>query len=174
MRLKRPIYGLRQSGRYWYIKFGSTLKAILGMQRCEVDHSVFYRHQGNKLIIIITSVDDLTTLTSTSELMHLIKMKLRECFEITDTGEIHWILGIAAHRDRAVRMISLLQTAYINSVVWHYGLESAKDSAIPMDAHNCLLVSQSPWNTEKEAAMCDYPVPRDRWEVDVRVHQYSS
>ena len=64
------------------------------MMRCKVDHSVYYRHDGKDLAIIVTAVDDLTIIMSSTELMSEVKSKLKEAFEITDMGEIHWLLGM--------------------------------------------------------------------------------
>ncbi|XP_070040209.1 uncharacterized protein [Nicotiana tomentosiformis] len=44
-RLKRSLYGLKQSPRAWFGRFSSVVQQF-GMSRSEVDHSVFYRHNG--------------------------------------------------------------------------------------------------------------------------------
>lgn len=45
------------------------------MTRCEVDHSVYYHHDGKGLAIIIAAVDDLTIVTSGTQLMGEVKFK---------------------------------------------------------------------------------------------------
>jgi len=108
-KLKRPIYGLKQGGRYWYMKFEKTLKELLNMKRCDVDQAVFYRQENGQLIIIIASVDDLTIVASSPSLIEHVKVKLCEAFTITNMGDIHWILGIQVTRDCTNRTLSLSQ-----------------------------------------------------------------
>ena len=103
------------------------------MKHCDVDHSVYYHHKDGQLIIILTSVDNLTILASLMALNDLVKVKIHEAFKITDMGELHWILGIQVTRDRAHRTISLSQHAYIESIAQEFDLENAAPSSIPMD-----------------------------------------
>ena len=67
------------------------------MLRCNVDHSVFYRHVEDGIIVILVSVDDLTILASTLSLIEYVKMALRSVFEITDLGDVHWLLASRSH-----------------------------------------------------------------------------
>ena len=66
LKLLKPLYGLRQSARHWYSQLWGVLRDGLGMNHCEVDQAVFYRHEDNKLIIIVTHVDDLTIIASST------------------------------------------------------------------------------------------------------------
>lgn len=78
---------------------------------------VFYRQEGDKSIIIVTHVDDLMIITSSIELMEEAKGALKKTFKISDMGEIHWILGFAIEWDQEKHTLSLLQEAYIKSVL---------------------------------------------------------
>ena len=40
-KLRRSLYGLKQSPRAWFGKFSSVVQAF-GMKRSEADHSIFY------------------------------------------------------------------------------------------------------------------------------------
>jgi hypothetical protein len=155
--LKKPLYGLKQSGRRWYHRLYHALKKLFNLARCEVDHAVFYRRSGTNLIAIIAHVDDLTIVTSSVLLMREVKSKFSQEFEITDLGEIHWLLGIEILRDRSTRTISLSQKSYIDSVLKRYGLEDAKPLAIPMDPNTKLSNTQSPVTTREYAEMRDVP-----------------
>ena len=62
LKLKKAIYGLKQSGRAWY-KFPSSALMKLGFQKSNSDAAVFYRHGGKGFAIIAVAVDDLTITT---------------------------------------------------------------------------------------------------------------
>ena len=95
LRLLKPIYGLRQSGRLWYHKLWEILCDVLGMKHCEVDQAVFYRVEGESVMIIISHVDDLMLVGSTMKEIRKMKASLHSRLEISDLGEINWIIGWA-------------------------------------------------------------------------------
>ncbi len=121
LRLLHPLYGLKQSARHWYKKLLSVLQEKLRMSQCDVDQAVFFCCKNTDLIVIVVHVDDLTVVASTIFLIQEVKDKLQEAFEISDKGEIHWILGFAVECDRSRRRLSLSQTAYIESIVHRFG-----------------------------------------------------
>ena len=58
-RLRRSLYGLKQSPRAWFGRFSSALLHF-GMTRCEADHSVFSIHSpSGKCIYLVVYVDDI-------------------------------------------------------------------------------------------------------------------
>ena len=50
-RLKKAIYGLKQSPRAWFDKF-STVASAYGLKRTTSDHSVFVRRRQSGTIIL--------------------------------------------------------------------------------------------------------------------------
>jgi hypothetical protein len=144
-RLQKTLYGLKQSGRRWYEKLSLVMEK-LGFKRCEVDQAMFFHHEGEKIVIIAVHVDDLMIAASGKELMQKTKEELSRELEMTDQGEIHWLLGVEIKRDRDNHTISLSQRAYIDTVVADYGLEdaSARANATPMDPNTRLSRDQAP------------------------------
>ena len=157
LRLLHPLYGLRQSTRRWHKKLCRVLEELLDMKLCDVDQAVFYFVEGTDLIIIVVHIDDLTIAGSCTTLIVWVKTKLCEAFEISDEGEIHWILGFAVMRDRSTHTLSLSQTAYIKAILRRFGLKEAKPLSTPMDPHVQLTAEQSPKMTAKVAEMCNVP-----------------
>ena len=51
------------------------------------------------LVIIVVHVNDCTIALSKRELIDELKMRIKEFVEITDMGELHWLLGIEVKRD---------------------------------------------------------------------------
>ena len=57
-RLKKAIYGLKQSLRAWFEKFSITISGI-GFHRCHSDHSVFVRRTKSGIVVLTVYVDDI-------------------------------------------------------------------------------------------------------------------
>jgi len=156
LELKKTIYGLKQSGRRWYEVLCKTLYKI-GFQRTQSDHAVFFTHLDDGIVILVIHVDDITTVTSSKNLMQDTKRKLMGELDMTDNGEVHWILGLEVKRNREERTISLSQRSYIRSIIARYGLEDAKALSTPMDPSVNLSRSQCPQTTNEIAEMRNIP-----------------
>ncbi|RDX96423.1 hypothetical protein CR513_20928, partial [Mucuna pruriens] len=83
-RLKKSLYGLKQSLRAWFEQFGTVVKG-LGCIQSQVDH-MFYKHSANCKIAILILGDSL-------ELKGL-KERLAEVFEMKELGPLKYFLGI--------------------------------------------------------------------------------
>jgi len=118
--LLKTLYGLKQSGRRWYQKLMEILVKRLGFVQSDVDQAVFYHHSGDNghaTIIIVVHVDDCTIAASTLLLIVAFKCQISEYVEITDLGELHWLLGIEIKCDHDCRTIHLSQCSYIDSII---------------------------------------------------------
>ena len=85
------------------------------------------------------------------------KSNLSSHFEMTDLGELAWILGIHVKRDWISRTITLLQTAYINSVVKQFNLETASPLCTLIDPNTQLLRDQCPSTPQQTEDMQKVP-----------------
>ena len=156
LHLLQPLYGLKQSGCCWYEKLRELLEEA-GFQRCESDHAVFIRRKGDTLGIITIHVDDMMIIASSVRLVQEIKRQLKGKVEISDLGEIHWLLSFEVQCDRSACTLSLSQKSYIDSIVKQYGLEDAKPLSTPMDPSAHLLKAHSPSTPKEFADMQDVP-----------------
>jgi hypothetical protein len=158
--LLKTLYGLKQSGRRWYQKLVEILVSRLAFVRSDVDQAVFYRHDGHKghaTIIIVVHVDDCTIAASTLSLVVAFKREIAQYVEITDLGELHWLLGIEIRRDRDRRTIHLSQRSYLDSILARYSLQDLKPVSTPMETSARLSSSQAPATTLEIAKMRDVP-----------------
>jgi hypothetical protein len=73
-RLKKSLYGLKQTPRAGFERFGTVVKG-LGCIQSQADHTLFYKHSAtNKISILIAYVDDiLLTGDDSLELKNLLK-----------------------------------------------------------------------------------------------------
>src|ERR1700678_874687 len=158
LRLWKTLYGLKQAGRRWYHKLVEIMSK-LGFSRCEGDQAVFYRRceKSKVLIIVLVHVDDCSIVGNTKMLIARFKVEIAKFVDITDMGELNWILGIEVRRIREERKILSSQRSYIDSILRRYGFEDLKLISTPMDLSIQLTSTQSPSTTEEIGAMRNVP-----------------
>jgi hypothetical protein len=130
LRLVKAVYGTKQGGRVWYEKIQATLGAM-GYQRTEADHAVFTRTDDGDLPIIALYVDDITMVASNLETINRDKDALKRSFEMTDLGELSWILGMHVTRNRAEGWIAISQEKYSGEVLERFGKTDVRSTVTP-------------------------------------------
>jgi hypothetical protein len=155
--LLKTLYGLKQSAHRWYYKLVKIMLEHLGFSRCDIDQAVFFHCDGNNLVIVLVHIDDCTIAATASALIIDFKRRISQHIEITDLGELHWLLGIEIRHDCEHRSIYLFQHFYIDSIIHCYNLQDLKPISTPMETHLCLSSSQSPLTTAEFAQMHDVP-----------------
>ena len=85
------------------------------------------------------------------------KIEIQKYVDITDLGDLHWILGIEVCQIREDRQSLLSQCSYIDSILWRYGFDNVKPITTPMDPSIRLTSEQSPKNTEEYVMMRNIP-----------------
>ena len=90
--LKKSLYGLKQAPIAWYAKMDNFLLDT-GFSRCHSDPNVYTKKVGNHLIILVLYVDDLI-LTRDPKLITHVKSSLKQNFEMSDLGHLHYFLGL--------------------------------------------------------------------------------
>jgi len=111
------LYGLKQSGRTWWIELGKGLKT-LDFKRLESDWGLYHRQANSRLrrgpMMLLAYVDDLVVAARLPHEIDEVMKGLKSRWKITELGEISTILGMKVTRDRKQRKIWLTQTAYID------------------------------------------------------------
>jgi hypothetical protein len=122
LKLNKVLYGLKQGGRKWYDTLCRTLMK-LGLKRAETDYGIFYTHIGQDIILLAIHVDDCVLTGSNLALLTEFKQKISAIYKLTDMGPISWLLGIKVTHDRKSRTLSLSQTSYIKSIIYHFNFD---------------------------------------------------
>jgi hypothetical protein len=107
LRLRKAIYGTKQGGRVWYKNDKKELESM-GYTRTEADHAVFVRFKDGLVSIVVIYVDDFTMVCKDIKLIENDNEALMK-YDMTDFGEIAYILGIHVNRDREAGRIELSQ-----------------------------------------------------------------
>ncbi|CDO69616.1 hypothetical protein BN946_scf184851.g4 [Trametes cinnabarina] len=149
--LKKTLYGLKQAGHGWYKTLANGM-AEMGFTCCASDHAVWYKRAGDSIVIVASSVDDLT-IAGTRDFVMDFKSAISARFEMSDLGAMRWILGIEVQRDRQARMIAISQRTYIDTVAVRFNLETANPVSTPLQPGGVLNCSQSPSTPHQVADM---------------------
>jgi Reverse transcriptase (RNA-dependent DNA polymerase)/Integrase core domain/gag-polypeptide of LTR copia-type/GAG-pre-integrase domain len=132
-RLKKAIYGLKQSPRAWYGRLSNALGKI-GYKRSDADHSLFTTVTKRGIVVILIYVDDLVITGSDQIGIQALKEHLRLEFDIKDLGVLRYFLGIEIARSQ--KGLFLCQRKYIMDLLKETGKLSAKPATTPMDCNN--------------------------------------
>jgi len=131
----------------------------LGFTQCAVDQAVFFRRreESGEHVIVVVHVDDCTIAAKSMKEVVELKTMIHKHVEITDLGELHWLLGIEVTRDRDEHVISLSQRTYIDSIIRRFNFDELKPVSNPMEPSAKLHSSQSPSTGAEFTAMCHIP-----------------
>ena len=156
IKLVKTIYGLKQSGRTWYVTLCHSL-ADLGFQKSEADRAVFYARVDAHIRILSIHVDNCTITGSSVKIQNEFKKRIGEKFKLTDLGPIDWLLGIEVKRNRETRTLSLSQHSYVETTLRRFHIANCKPASTPMDPNIQLSKAQSPTTTADIADMKNVP-----------------
>ncbi|KAL0309234.1 UNVERIFIED_CONTAM: Retrovirus-related Pol polyprotein from transposon RE2 [Sesamum radiatum] len=131
-KLKKAIYGLKQSPRARFDKF-SRIIGEFGFLRCQADHSVFAQTTKTGMIVLAVYVDDILITGSDSDRIEEAKTYLQKHFVTKDLGRPRYFLGIEiAHSKHGV---SLSQRKYACDLLQEAGLLGTKPVDTPMNSN---------------------------------------
>lgn len=149
-RLKKSLYGLKQSPRAW---FGRFTKAILhfGYKQAHSDHTLFFKRQTTGITLLIVYVDDIILTGDDKSEMLSIKGKLAAEFELKDLGNLRYFLGMEVARNETG--ISVSQRKYTLDLLSETGLLGCRPVETPMDP-----------NVKLEIKDGDPPVDKGRYQ----------
>ena len=103
-KLKKSLYGLKQSPRMWYHKFDTFIRG-LGFTRRKTDHCVYYKLIGDRVNYLVVYVDDMLLVGNDKEIIQNLKTQLSSKFNMKDLGAANYILGMEIKRDWAKRKL---------------------------------------------------------------------
>ena len=86
-KLKKSLYGLKQLSRSWFGRFTSAMK-LIGLRQSNSDHTLFIKHNGEKLMALILYIDDMILTGNNPEEMERLKKYLAIKFEMKDLGQL--------------------------------------------------------------------------------------
>ena len=92
-RLIKAIYGTKQGGCVWYENIKARLISMV-YHNTQANHAVFTRSANPHFSIIALYVDDITMASTSLQEIKRDKALLCQQYEMTDLGDLTWILGM--------------------------------------------------------------------------------
>jgi hypothetical protein len=96
--LLRSLYGLKQAGFEWSEELEKFFLDY-GFTRSQVDQAVYFRRNVEEHTVIAVSIDDMAVTSKRLRDIEHFKVELCERFDISDLGELTWLLGLKVERD---------------------------------------------------------------------------
>jgi hypothetical protein len=147
LKLKKSLYGLKQSPRAWFDCFRRAM-CNLGYKQCNGDHTVFYRHNGNHITILAVYVDDM--IITGDDPLEVTKLKENLCaqFEVKDLGQLRYFWGIEIAR--SPKGIIHSQQKYALDLLKDIGMILCRPSSTPIEKnHKMCTEFGDPVNKER-------------------------
>ncbi len=142
-RLKKSLYGLKQSPRAWNTKFNEFLVKF-GLTRCDSDSCVYYRRQEEgEITIVCIFVDDGLICTNKKFVSTSILNYLNMHFEIRSLPADRFI-GLDILRDRPNKKLFISQIDFVNKILKKFNLDLCYPKSTPADPNARLTAAMSP------------------------------
>lgn len=129
-KLKRSLYGLKQSGRNWNTMMHDYLTNE-GFERSLADPCVYTRNCNMKKVIIVIWVDDIIVAASDSNVLEEVKQSLKRKFKMKDLGQLSWFLGIGFQYEKDSIVMS--QRKFLERILVKFKMEDCTPKATPCD-----------------------------------------
>uniref|UniRef100_A0A8D8ZJ24 Copia protein n=1 Tax=Cacopsylla melanoneura TaxID=428564 RepID=A0A8D8ZJ24_9HEMI len=126
LRLKKSLYGLKKSPKYWNVKLNDFL-IEQGFKRSENDLCLYVK--GSTYILIY--VDDILLISKCENEINGLKDKFKNTFKMKDLGIVSKYLGMQIVRKG--NTVKINQTDYIKSVLKKFNMDKCKPVSVPID-----------------------------------------
>lgn len=131
LKLKKSLYGLKQSARVWN-KRATEILVEIGFINGKADQCLYSRQEKNgSTTYILLYVDDLLVAGESEEITKRVTKQIEKYFEIKDFGNVNHYLGIKIERESDGSFL-LDQRAKIVKLLDDHGLLEPKPVATPM------------------------------------------
>ena len=135
-RLRKSLYGLKQSPRCWNETLHHHLVKMKFTQT-NGDPCIYVSQDGNAIIGVY--VDDLLIAGKSDKILARIKSEIADRFEAKDLGELHYFLGVKIIQDHKKGVIWLGQPSYTNSILQQFRMDDSKQRRTPLDPSQKLV-----------------------------------
>ncbi|CAL8997528.1 unnamed protein product [Prunus brigantina] len=147
-KLKKSLYGLKQSPRAWFGRLTKSMRAF-GYKQSNFDHTLFLKHKENKITTLIVYVDDMIVTGDDPDERKALQEYLSKEFEMKDLGTLKYFLGIEVSRSQ--QGIFLSQRKYVMDLLTETGMLGCKPVNTPMEENHKLgeCTDHKPTNKEQ-------------------------
>jgi len=104
-KLKKSLYGLKQSSKTWFRCFASVIQEF-DLCRSEKDHSVFWQIQYGKRILLVVYVDNILITGDDTKGIDRVKKYIQKQFQNKDLRSLKYFLDIEVVRSNKNILLS--------------------------------------------------------------------
>ena len=130
-RLRKCLYGLKQSPRMWNQTIDRLLKK-LGFVQLTTEHGIYVKGEGDSKVFLALYVDDLLLVWIDEGSLLSVKGSLSDNYKMKDLGSAEYLLGVEIRR-RPGGGYFLVQEKYAQEVVAKFGMGEAKVALTPFE-----------------------------------------
>lgn len=134
-RLKKAIYGLKQSPRAWFDRLCQAMSQF-GYKQCSADSTVFVKWRNGKVAVLVVYVDDMVLTGDHLEEIRWLKGSLAQLFEIKDLGPLKYFLGTEIAKSQ--QGVYLCQRKYALDLLKETGKMGCKPAVTPIEVSHQL------------------------------------
>jgi hypothetical protein len=131
LRLKKSLYGLKQSPRCFNVALDEYLKSE-GFKPSQADPCLYTFSNDNDFMMLAVHVDDQLIASNNRSTLNAFKKRLNQRFECKDQGPVSYFLGFNVVRDRAARKLSISQEHYLEGLLRKFDMEKSHGSRIAL------------------------------------------
>ncbi|RVW75978.1 Retrovirus-related Pol polyprotein from transposon RE1 [Vitis vinifera] len=129
-KLKKSLYGLKQSPRAWFGRFTKSMRTF-GYRQSNSDHTLFLKKQHGKITALIVYVDDMVVTGNDPEERKALQNYLSREFEMKDLGPLKYFLGIEV--SQSSEGIFLFQRKYALDLLQETGMSGCQPVNTPIE-----------------------------------------
>lgn len=131
-KLKKSLYGLKQSAKCWNEKFDIVMKT-LKFKQSENDSCLYILKVDKEAIYLLLYVDDIIITGNSLDMIEKVKYELMKEFKMTVKGDLKHFLGFEIDYDKGSGILKLNQEKYVNKILKKFNLENCKPVKIPIE-----------------------------------------
>uniref|UniRef100_H3GB73 Reverse transcriptase Ty1/copia-type domain-containing protein n=1 Tax=Phytophthora ramorum TaxID=164328 RepID=H3GB73_PHYRM len=131
-KLKRSLYGLKQSPRMWNQTIDDFMLK-LGFKKCESDHCIYLKRDGQDMIFVALYINDFVLASSSDKILLDTKQALSKRFEMTDMGQLKYFLGMEIEQDVVTGKMSMRQTKFAKDIMQKFSMDKSNPVKTPQD-----------------------------------------
>ena len=129
-KLKKSLYGLKQSPRAWFGRFTKFMRSF-GYYQSNSDHTLFLKKQHGKITALIVYVDDMVVTGNDPDERKALQSYLSSEFEMKDLGHLKYFLRIEV--SQSDKGIFLSQRKYALDLLQETGMSACQPADTPVE-----------------------------------------
>ena len=137
LKLRKSIYGLKQSPRCWNDKLTECLNE-LGLHAAKNEPCVFIGKMGGHTVIVAIYVDDGLIMSSATECVQRLRESIAKKFEIT-SGKPTTYVGLEINRSGDTGPIRISQKRYVQNLLTKFNMQDCNPASVPLQRYTDLV-----------------------------------